>query len=128
MPCRAVEQLELALEDLLVAVAEDDDAPIDEGPDEPIPEVADAPALRRRPRVSEGTLRERRELDPGTCCPDCPSRDIALQYPARQWAAIFALRPWARLWHDGGGCQRTPRHDRRADEGDLLPGSRCLQR
>jgi transposase len=28
-------------------------------------------ALRRRPRVSDGTLRERRELDPGTCCPDC---------------------------------------------------------
>ncbi len=68
---REIEQLELALEDLLVAVAEDDDAPIDEGPDEPSPEVADAPALRRRPRVSDGTLRERRELDPGTCCPDC---------------------------------------------------------
>ena len=30
---REIEQLELALEDLLVAVAEDDDAPIDEGPD-----------------------------------------------------------------------------------------------
>ncbi|WP_193825245.1 IS66 family transposase zinc-finger binding domain-containing protein, partial [Oceaniglobus indicus] len=68
---REIEQLELALEDLLVAVAENDDAPIDEGQDEPSPEAADAPALRRRPRVSDGTLRERRELDPGTCCPDC---------------------------------------------------------
>ena len=65
---REIEQLELALEDLLVAVAENDDAPIDEGQDQP---AADAPALRRRPRVSDATLRERRELDPGTCCPDC---------------------------------------------------------
>jgi transposase len=68
---REIEQLELALEDLLVAVAEEDDAPIDEGRDEPSPEAADAPALRRRPRVSDTTPRERRELDPGTCCPDC---------------------------------------------------------
>jgi transposase len=68
---REIEQLELALEDLLVAVAEDDSAPIDEGSNEPIPEAADAPVLRRRPRVSDVTPRERRELDPGTCCPDC---------------------------------------------------------
>ncbi len=68
---REIEQLELALEDLLVAVAEDDEAPIDEGQDEPSPEAADAPALRRRPRVSDATPRERRELDPGACCPDC---------------------------------------------------------
>ncbi len=68
---REIEQLELALEDLLVAVAEEDDAPIDEGQDEPSPEKSAAPALRRRPRVSNETLRERRELDPGTCCPDC---------------------------------------------------------
>jgi len=68
---REIEQLELALEDLLIAVAEEDDAPIDEGQDEPSPEAADAPALRRRPRVSDTTRRERRELDPGTCCPDC---------------------------------------------------------
>jgi transposase len=27
--------------------------------------------MRRRPRVSENAVRERRELDPGTCCPDC---------------------------------------------------------
>jgi transposase len=68
---REIEQLELALEDLLVAVAEDDEALIDEGPGEPSPEAADAPALRRRPRVSDATPRERRELDPGACCPDC---------------------------------------------------------
>ena len=68
---REIEQLELALEDLLVAVAEDDEALIDEGPGEPSPEAAHAPALRRRPRVSDATPRERRELDPGACCPDC---------------------------------------------------------
>jgi transposase len=68
---REIEQLELALEDLLVAVAEDDEALIDEGPGKPSPGAGDAPALRRRPRVSDATLRERRELDPGACCPDC---------------------------------------------------------
>jgi transposase len=35
---REIEQLELALEDLLIAVAEDDEASIDEGQDEPSPE------------------------------------------------------------------------------------------
>jgi transposase len=68
---REIEQLELALEDLLVAVAEKDDAPIDEGLDEPVPEEASAPVVRRRPRVSYATPRERRELDPGACCTDC---------------------------------------------------------
>ena len=68
---REIEQLELALEDLLVAVAEKDDTPIDEGLDEPASEEASAPVLRRRPRVSDATPRERRELDPGACCPDC---------------------------------------------------------
>ena len=68
---REIEQLELALEDLLVAVAEGDDDLIDESQDEPAPDEVSAPTLRRRPRVSDTTLRERRELDPGTCCPDC---------------------------------------------------------
>jgi transposase len=68
---REIEQLELALEDLLVAVAEGDDAPIDEGRNEPAGDESSAPALRRRPRVSDATPRERRELDPGGCCPDC---------------------------------------------------------
>ena len=68
---REIEQLELALEDLLVAVAEGDDDLIDEGQGEPKPSEVSAPTLRRRPRVSDATPRERRELDPGTCCPDC---------------------------------------------------------
>ncbi len=68
---REIEQLELALEDLLVAVAEEDDGLIDEGQDELAPDKVSAPVLRRRPRVSDATLRERRVLDPGTCCPDC---------------------------------------------------------
>jgi transposase len=68
---REIEQLELALEDLLLAVAEGDEAPIDEGHNEPAAGDLSAPALRRRPRVSDATPRERRELDPGTCCADC---------------------------------------------------------
>ena len=64
---REIEQLELALEDLFVAIAEQDKQPIDEGQDDP-----ESPSLpRRRPRVSDDTVRERRELDPGTCCPEC---------------------------------------------------------
>lgn len=68
---REIAQLELALEDLLVAAAEQRDGSVEE--DEPA--GTDAPAAeakpRRRPRVSEATPRERRELDPGSCCPDC---------------------------------------------------------
>ena len=54
---REIEQLELALEDLLVAVAEEDDAPIDKGQSEPSPEKPFAPVLRRHPRVSDATQR-----------------------------------------------------------------------
>tara|TARA_R100000789_G_scaffold54174_1_gene53134 strand:+ start:14103 stop:15305 length:1203 start_codon:yes stop_codon:yes gene_type:complete len=68
---REIAQLELALEDLLVAVAEQRDRPTEEedpaATDTPIAEVKP----RRRPRVSDATPRERRVLDPGTCCPDC---------------------------------------------------------
>jgi transposase len=64
---REIEQLELVLEDLLVAVAEGDDDLINEGQDEPKPDEVSAPTLRRRPRVFDATLRERLELDPGTC-------------------------------------------------------------
>ncbi|WVX51376.1 hypothetical protein ROLI_044770 [Roseobacter fucihabitans] len=48
-----IKQLEPALEDLLVAVAEDDDAMIDEGQDAPAADEPCAPVLRRCPRVSE---------------------------------------------------------------------------
>lgn len=72
---REIEQLELALEDLLVAVAESDAAPMDEaqGGDVPVADGSDKAErpMRRRPRVSDATPRERQELDPGSCCPDC---------------------------------------------------------
>ncbi|KQV83958.1 IS66 family transposase [Rhizobium sp. Root1220] len=71
---REIEQLELALEDLLIAAAESNTAPIDE-PDEEASIVALADTaekiMRRRPRVSDKAVRERRELDPGSCCPEC---------------------------------------------------------
>jgi transposase len=70
---REIEQLELALEDLLVAVAEADTVPHDE--DDTV-EACQSPEKgqskpRRRPRVSDDTPRERRELDPGNDCLDC---------------------------------------------------------
>jgi transposase len=70
---REIEQLELALEDLQVAMAEDDDGPHDESDTEKASRggETDRKRPRRRPRVSESTPRERRELDPGDSCPDC---------------------------------------------------------
>jgi len=75
---REIEQLELALEDLRVATAEADDTPpeedeaLDEGPvSAEEAETSPEKTRRRRPRVSEDTPRERRELDPGEACPDC---------------------------------------------------------
>ena len=71
---REIEQLELALEDLLIATAESNTTPIKEV-DEPAPALSSANSsekiMRRRPRVSEKAARERRELDPGNCCPEC---------------------------------------------------------
>jgi transposase len=69
---REIEQLELALEDLLIAAAESATAPapVDDAPASTGDETAERKP-RRRPRVSDATPRERRELDPGTCCPDC---------------------------------------------------------
>ncbi|WP_434734557.1 IS66 family transposase (plasmid) [Rhizobium sp. YTUHZ044] len=74
---REIQQLELALEDLLIAAAESGTKPLDEVDevDEAVPAapVASTPEriMRRRSRVSEKAARERKELDPGTCCPDC---------------------------------------------------------
>ena len=64
----------MALEDLQVAVAESDESPV--AAEQATEEIAtpagiDAPKPRRRPRVAEGTPRERRVLDPGAACPYC---------------------------------------------------------
>ena len=71
---REIDQLELALEDLLIAAAESETAvpegALETGTVEPDADTADRPS-RRRPRVSDTTPRERQELDPGSCCPDC---------------------------------------------------------
>ncbi|TJZ88349.1 IS66 family transposase [Paracoccus gahaiensis] len=70
---REIEQLELALEDLLIAAAEGDTRPPAEDEAAPLVPAGEAAERkpRRRPRVSEATPRERRELDPGNCCPNC---------------------------------------------------------
>ena len=75
---REIEQLELALEGLQIARAEAEDAAREqteatEGEADlgPAAEAPAAPTPRRRPRVSEMTPRERREMDPGETCPDC---------------------------------------------------------
>jgi len=73
---REIEQLELALEDLLIATAEGEPPVVDHGQGDDAlettiaDEAVDRPS-RRRPRVSDSTPRERQELDPGNCCPDC---------------------------------------------------------
>ena len=71
---REIEQLELALEDLLIAAAEGNTSLIDEADETAsVVPLADASEkiMRRRPRVSDKAVRERRELDPGSCCPEC---------------------------------------------------------
>ena len=68
---REIEQLELALEDLLIAAAESATAPAADDTPECTGDDTTERKPRRRPRVSDATPRERRELDPGTCCPDC---------------------------------------------------------
>lgn len=73
---REIAQLELALEDLQVAMAEADEAAgSDDDAEDGIATSSDtAPEdnlPRRRPRVSKDAPRECRELDPGDSCPDC---------------------------------------------------------
>ena len=58
----------------MIATAESDAGPINEA-DEAAPRtpVASVPEkiMRRRPRVTEKAVRERKDLDPGACCPAC---------------------------------------------------------
>jgi len=73
---REIEQLEFALESISVAVAELTEPEQVDGDtvdviDDPDTTDEEAKPLRRRPRVSKDTPRERRELDPGDSCPDC---------------------------------------------------------
>jgi len=68
---REIEQLELALEDLLIAAAESATADEDAADDASADVSKDTAEHKPRRRVSDTTPRERRELDPGTCCPDC---------------------------------------------------------
>jgi transposase len=71
---REIEQLELALEDVLVCVAQQGLAASENDPDTEPTASADTgsrPRPSRRPRVSADTPRERHELDPGSTCPDC---------------------------------------------------------
>jgi transposase len=57
----------------LIAAGESDTKRVNEADEEPIATGTNAPEriVRRRPRVSEKAVSERRELDPGTCCPNC---------------------------------------------------------
>jgi len=69
-----IQQLELALEDLMIAASEGTSEPLAEDEEaEPTAPEANMPekTMRRRPRVSDKAVRERRELDPGTHCPAC---------------------------------------------------------
>jgi transposase len=71
---REIEQLELALEDLLIARAEASSTPpvaAEEASDLANADAVKQRAPRRRPRVSAETPRERRKFDPGTACLDC---------------------------------------------------------
>ena len=72
---REIEQLELVLEGLEIASAENNALPPDEG-DTVDPKYSDEnnpppKTPRRRPRVCDTILRERRSLDPGDICADC---------------------------------------------------------
>ncbi|ETI64613.1 transposase IS66 [Sphingobium sp. C100] len=68
---REIEQLELALEDILVAAAQTVALTSDVNEDEEPAAPVSARGKARRPRVATDTPRERNELDPGSACPDC---------------------------------------------------------
>lgn len=73
---REIEQLEFALEDALVSVAQQGLVTSDQDDSEAQAAAASAettpgPRPSRRPRVSADTRRQRHELDPGSTCPEC---------------------------------------------------------
>ncbi|NML13324.1 IS66 family transposase [Sphingobium sp. AR-3-1] len=73
---REIEQLEFALEDVLVSIAQQDLVTSDQDDSEAqaaaaSAETAPGPRPSRRPRVSADTPRQRHELDPGSTCPEC---------------------------------------------------------
>lgn len=73
---REIEQLELALEDVLVTVAQQGMTMSDESASEAqavgaSPDTSSASRSSRQPRVSADTPREHHELDPSSTCPDC---------------------------------------------------------
>ena len=94
---REIQQLELALEDLLIATAESDAGPINEA-DEAAPgaPVASVPEkiLRRRPRVSEKAVRERKALDPGARARAATSCAAAGSRAAKAWARADKRQVW----------------------------------
>lgn len=70
---REIDQLQLALEDLEVAMAtaEAKPEPTEAAATTETPAERAAPRRRGKPRIAETTPRERVVLDPGVCCPDC---------------------------------------------------------
>ncbi|EXS68073.1 IS66 family transposase [Sphingobium sp. Ant17] len=75
---REIEQLEFALEDVLVSIAQQGLVTSDQDDSEAQAAAASAettpgPRPSRRPRVSADTPRQRHELDPGSTCPECGS-------------------------------------------------------
>lgn len=70
---REIDQLQLALEDLEVAMAtaEAKPEPTEAAATTETPAERAAPRRRGKPRIAETTPRERVVLDPGECCPDC---------------------------------------------------------
>ena len=70
---REIAQLQLALEDLEVAMATAAPEPTPEDPPEipKAPAARPAPRRRGRPRIADTVVRRRVVLDPGQRCPDC---------------------------------------------------------
>ncbi|VWX53225.1 hypothetical protein NOVOSPHI9U_420468 [Novosphingobium sp. 9U] len=73
---REIEQLKLALEDVLVTVAQQGlTTSVQNDPEAQAaaasPDTSSASRSSRRPRVLADTPRERHEIDPGSTCPDC---------------------------------------------------------